>query len=1246
MDLINILLEETKSVEDLVAESDFTSKSNWKKKISNYNEENSAIHKQHFQKYYNDFKLIRDKSLKENYKDLTKLFEDSNITPNGLCMRYDFINKISKLGVNVSTSSFNSILNNFANKVNKDNFNLVDFFNAYYAFFYKDRKTKDNKDEKDNKENKENKDSTTNKDNTTNTDSKDIKDNNKNTAFIPIDKNFKNNKPFFTQEELEYIIDMINFTVEIIFDEKLTDVALYYKNHLNIISKNTSNTIMREGFSAEEFKSILEDDMFIETDEHTNSFFNFLRVDARDETKFTSNYSITVDRIIQAYQKYSSKGITRKAPSKSVSEINKSVTKSVNNMNNTSPNNINNNTNTNNNQNSSNFKNEELLIKDFATHLRLNRIPWNSIFPHNNYLNSNNNSNNNTDNSKISIFDFQNSFKLSHFQITNKEINSLVLFLDPNNKQYIPLDVLKNNIKRFQGDYFDLPFQVNVNNNTSSTPLGNTPIPQSNNNNTGNNNNNNNNVNKITNISSLMTNNPQIVEILKKMNAFIEAKKFTVEEFFQYFNKNGDSAIDLTEFIKMIKQIDNSVEIKKIRELYELIDRDNTNIIELNELRVFLKSAVLTSSDVKQKIDLGKKVDSEIEDLFKKFDLDNDGKISEQDFYLALKSFNSNTTMEDVRIIMKQVDKDNNKYVDKKEFFDVMSNQLKEQLVGEVLEKEYMIKLFYEQDIEKLGYLTIPQMKDLLINKLKCEFDYNGKEITEIINAVDTNLDGLIDINEFVVLLERNIHSQNPHIHHTIRQIHLSRKLNPTTFLSIFKGLPMNFIPSFLREEMKLLKVLPGSTLFPSTDISGILFNDISISESSMKLGKNYDLAEINSSICCKITFDNATGIPIPDDSVVDRNKEIVGRVLRVCFYNNRQRKFFGNCINLECSWKKDYEDRWYFETDRKKFNHNILIRYHNNDNSNNNGLPPQNQIFLVFEFVLFLKKGEQITEISCGWSHVDVLSLQQSSDLNLPVKGGTPDKVNKIEDFDIRANRTGFSKLFNGNKPNSLLPIKIKILKDLNKLDKSESVYLPTTIIIHKTAVHLAATYRKYIGKLIINHPNFNCKKIYSTIPIIKAFTDIVNCHDAFKVMTELWNQFIVETASSSDKASSTYFEKHFIDVVNRVNSVLYSEKFGYSEMDPSYISLGNTTISKDRFLLVSNVIRIEKDKKAKVENITPVESLSEFKPFSIRECKQYKISLVNNIDSVYSNKKIEQYYNNVGGDVKSIITNSRFLD
>jgi hypothetical protein len=62
----------------------------------------------------------------------------------------------------------------------------------------------------------------------------------------------------------------------------------------------------------------------------------------------------------------------------------------------------------------------------------------------------------------------------------------------------------------------------------------------------------------------------------------------------------------------------------------------------------------------------------------------------------------------------------------------------------------------------------------------------------------------------------------------------------------------------------------------------------------------------------------------------------------------------------------------------------------------------------IVFEFVMLIKKNNDIIDMSCGWCGIDVQLLQKSQVLELNLNGGAPQRLSTIHPDDVRTNRTG----------------------------------------------------------------------------------------------------------------------------------------------------------------------------------------------------------------------------------------------
>ena len=200
------------------------------------------------------------------------------------------------------------------------------------------------------------------------------------------------------------------------------DVQEYFKEALG----------SRRFFTKKEFISLLEDKLSVETDDQTNIFLDFLIIDPSDNSK--ASEGISLERIMQVYQKYSQRGVLYKVPSRKESHISKQVITKQHVQ----------------------LPKEEQLLKDFADYIKLKRISWKALFPY--QSNSNH----------ISYSDLDSCFKIAQFNISKTEQDFVVKFLDPQGKNLIFTDILKNYIKKHQNDYFELPFQSDFPQNQQS----------------------------------------------------------------------------------------------------------------------------------------------------------------------------------------------------------------------------------------------------------------------------------------------------------------------------------------------------------------------------------------------------------------------------------------------------------------------------------------------------------------------------------------------------------------------------------------------------------------------------------------------------------------------------------------------------------------------------------------------------------------------------------------------------------
>jgi hypothetical protein len=85
------------------------------------------------------------------------------------------------------------------------------------------------------------------------------------------------------------------------------------------------------------------------------------------------------------------------------------------------------------------------------------------------------------------------------------------------------------------------------------------------------------------------------------------------------------------------------------------------------------------------------------------------------------------------------------------------------------------------------------------------------------------------------------------------------------------------------------------------------------------------------------------------------------------------------------------------------------------------------------------VKKEGKISEVSSGWSEVNVGELMKKEKFTLNIEGGSPLKKQSILQNDVRSKRSGWGKVsqFFSGKVVSQLIFESKVFKELNDQDR-----------------------------------------------------------------------------------------------------------------------------------------------------------------------------------------------------------------
>ena len=1164
----------------------------WTKNIMNFTEETKKLNKKQYESFRTVFKNIHKKCIEYDIKSLTKFFAESDfiIEPDGDIEIKDFRDVMNNLGVSYNIQ-LEALINKFKNmkKKPKEMMKLVDFLSIYNIFSEEDV----NENDMDNNEIKEkDKDSI----------SSEVKEKEK-------DYVYKNAHRKFTQDDIDYVVEICKGLADIIIDELNDSIT----NFINRKDKNNQGYI-----TLNDFKDIMEHDLKIDYKsdiENLQIFFDFITsnkmIEGEDiiETKKLINILITYSERDKPdnYKEDDNNNINNNTNIKTNNKIlfqeeedlkgtnapnsTSGIRSNILNAENEEKKSDNEMINTQINTSTISF---EKIMSEFAKYLFNNRIRFNSIFPS---IKLDQIVNNQTISSETLKLGFHN----ASFPLSEKEFSVIMTHFDPINKSKVLVEELKHEISKYEPKYFTQSYQK-----IDSEEIDNKLMIKSLE------------IEKSPNFGKNVYN-YNLLNGMNKIKKYLERKNIPINNFFNGLfdkKKNLDDLIDEQTWKNafLIDENKKYIEIPELKyeeldAIFRGIDSKIKNEITLGDIINFFNDYFKKSEkliDINDESSLNEYIKKELSNLFENYKDKERDTISLENFYICYKSINHKATKDEARNIVSQHTNTNrNEVVDKKVFEEIMFNQIQKELVIQKEEKKYISNLFKEADLDKNGFLKRGQIKYLIKNKIGCNL--TDAELDEILDKVDIKQENEIDIIEFVYLLDNINSSQNNKIlENNMNQnqelipimnlnlnLNMHRKIRPKDFVSLYSDLPLTFIPSFIREEQQKNNLLPSFCLKPLTQ-DDIIYEDIFPDESLIyqdKKEKNINtgiitdknLKEFIPDINCKIYFDDyASGVSSPDESFFEKENskfKVVGRLLKIALFDRRNSIFLGNAVSIDCIYKKEYQDRWYFEDDDNKFNNNIIIRYKGNDFKN---------IDVIFEFVLVIqKKIEQniyTVEVSCGWCSIPLQSLQISRKEKLKINGGSPIKPASISEFDIRKKRTGFipklATLFEGPIL-SECPIRIKTFKDLNNDEKKNINYLPGLIICHSLAMNMISIYRKLLGKFILNHKDYLLKCIKDEYDLANMFCKIADVPDAFRVMNEIWKEIIIDGSSSAQKNDDNFLRANFEIYVQKINNILYAEKFKYNPLDPTELPRGDIKLMQDRDILLNSALRAGADKK-----------------------------------------------------------------
>ena len=227
------------------------------------------------------------------------------------------------------------------------------------------------------------------------------------------------------------------------------------------------------------------------------------------------------------------------------------------------------------------------------------------------------------------------------------------------------------------------------------------------------------------------------------------------------FNKFSKSCIDLIQKLLIMdpkKRISAQDALahpwfkeNKSKELFNQIKDESTLKKLLNNLKTYRRDSIIQETALAYLVHNFPQMKDVVNacKLFNQIDINGDGKINKQELLKGLQlKMKSPTLEQDVDQIYKNIDMDNNGYIEYEEF--VRAAVSKEKFLSENVLK-YAFRYF---DKDGSGEITFDEIEEVFKESVSDKSKIHDS-LQQIIAEVDANNDGVIDFNEFTAIMKK-----------------------------------------------------------------------------------------------------------------------------------------------------------------------------------------------------------------------------------------------------------------------------------------------------------------------------------------------------------------------------------------------------------------------------------------------------------------------------------------------------------
>ena len=569
--------------------------------------------------------------------------------------------------------------------------------------------------------------------------------------------------------------------------------------------------------------------------------------------------------------------------------------------------------------------------------------------------------------------------------------------------------------------------------------------------------------------------------------------------FFEQCDEDGDGVVTEDEFVQGVTHWNIAgLKEKQCREIYKVMDANENDALTIGEIWMYIEGAQPSIAERGAIIEkeLERDMDDQINAIFNEFKLESKTVTRESvRRILTAYSVPSNVitkTLEDVAI-------DGNGQISKKNFKKFMMDFLKENILEVENDINELRAMFYEADLDKSGFLDMDELYNFF--KVKLKANITRDELKNLVRSVDLDYNLELDVDEFIDLMTKNPSEKggSGSAQATYLRIKKSRKFDMTEFVKFLKKFPDHFEKSFTTSLYRNKKHLPSSAF-----ISYIIPHDEESVQKDKKVTNEPTIKTTIPDIAAQITFDNAKGVPYPEESKVELS-DIIKRVVRVSVFDFDKNRFLANSTYVVAKYNDKYKDQWKFNRIKDTGTNPILFR------TDELQLKDKN-VHIVFEFVIYCKQGtDDVKEINSGWASIKISELtKKTGKAVLDILGGSPQLQNEVSFLDKN------KKMVKGK---SKLTIYYRGLKDFSDKSQLHFQMLPSTCLLQKRYISFIVGFRNYLGREKFSELNHGeALTIPSSNFMLVTFPRILDNPDFCENVLEFWNDKIIKKMKEKD--------------------------------------------------------------------------------------------------------------------------------